>query len=219
MQKILPPSSMTLLQTPPWRLSRALFLTATLALALVALSGCSKKEEAPTATPSATGAPAAATLDVYSQVSQQTKGFTAGAMMSDNSGYVLFDPQCPACGRLWQVTQPLLKRTKFVWVPINMLGPKSLPQGAALLTAANPVEMMTAHETSLLAGSGGMSAPSSIPDDIEQAIKNNTKVFNAVKGESVPMIIAKHAGTGTVITRFGSKDTADLAQFLGIEAP
>ncbi|OYT90805.1 MAG: thiol:disulfide interchange protein [Burkholderiales bacterium PBB3] len=198
-------------------------LVAALAIAIVALPACSKKEEAtssvPTAAPTAATTPAAAQLDVYSQVAQQTKGFTAGSLMSANTVYVLFDPQCPHCGHLWQVAQPLLKRTKFVWVPINMLGPKSLPQGAALLTAANPVEAMTAHETSLLAGTGGMSAPSSIPDDIEQAIKANTKVFNAVKGESVPMIIAKHAGTGTVITRFGSKDTADLAQFLGIEAP
>ena len=198
------------------RHARALALLAALTIAILALPACSKKEE--TTAPVSTTA-AAPALDVYSQVAQQTKGFTAGSLMSANTVYVLFDPQCPHCGHLWQLAQPLFKRTKFVWVPINMLGPKSLPQGAALLTAANPVELMTAHETSLLAGSGGTSAPSSIPDEIEQAIKTNTKVFNAVKGESVPMIIAKHAVTGNVITRFGSKDTADLVQFLGIEAP
>ena len=190
-----------------------------LLIAVGALSACSKKEDATATVPTAAAAPATATLDVYSQVAQQTKGFTAGALMSANTVYVLFDPQCPHCGHLWQAAQPLLKRTKFVWVPINMLSPKSLPQGAALLTATNPVELMTAHETSLLAGTGGTSAPSSIPDDIEQAIKTNTKVFNAVKGESVPMIIAKHAVSGKVITRFGSKDTADLALFLGVDAP
>lgn len=206
-------STATVSQQRPWY---RITLWATMAVAAVTLAACSKLEE--TKTPTAAVA-TAATLDVYSQVAQQTKGFTAGALMSAHTVYVLFDPQCPHCGHLWQTAQPLLKRIKFVWVPINMLGPKSLPQGAALLTAANPVEAMTAHETSLLAGTGGTSAPSSIPADIEQAIKNNTKVFNAVKGESVPMIIAKHAITGNVITRFGSKDTADLALFLGVEAP
>jgi thiol:disulfide interchange protein DsbG len=186
------------------------------ALALAGLTACSKTEEA---APAAAGNSAAVQLDPYAQVAQQTKGFAAGALMSANTVYVLFDPQCPHCGHLWQAIQPLLKRTKFVWVPISLLGPKSLPQGAAILTATNPVEAMTAHETSLLAGSGGTSAPSSIPDDIEKAIKANTQVFNALKGESVPMIIAKHAQTGNVITRFGARDTADLAQFLGVPYP
>ena len=139
--------------------------------------------------------------------------------MSANTVYVLFDPQCPHCGHLWQAAQPLLKKTKFVWVPVGIMNAKSMPQGAALLTSANPVELMTAHEASLLAGTGGTSAPSSIPDDIEQAIKTNTQVLNALKAESVPMIVAKHAKTGALITRVGAMDTAGLATFLGVDQP
>lgn len=191
--------------------------TVALAAGLLALSGCSPKQESATAATPAS--PVAAPLDAYDQVAKQTKGFTAGALMSANTVYVLFDPQCPHCGHLWQASLPLLKKTKFVWVPVGILNAKSTPQGAALLTAANPVELMTAHEASLLAGTGGTSAPSSIPDDIEKALKANTQVLNALKAESVPLIVAKHAKTGAVITRMGAMDTAGLVAFLGIDQP
>lgn len=191
--------------------------TLVLATGLLALSACSPKQESPSAATPAS--PVVAPLDAYDQVAKQTKGFTAGALMSANTVYVLFDPQCPHCGHLWQASLPLLKKTKFVWVPVGILNAKSTPQGAALLTAANPVELMTAHEASLLAGTGGTSAPSSIPDDIEKALKANTQVLNALKAESVPMVVARHAKSGAVITRMGAMDTAGLVAFLGIDQP
>ena len=191
--------------------------TLALATGLLALPACSPKQE--TTAPATPASPTAASLDAYDQVAKQAKGFTAGALMSANTVYVLFDPQCPHCGHLWQAAQPLLKKTKFVWVPVGIMNAKSAPQGAALLMAANPVELMTAHETSLLAGTGGTSASSSVPDDIEKAIKQNTQVFNTLGAASVPMIVAKHAKSGAVITRMGALDTAGLVEFLGVDQP
>ena len=191
-------------------------LTATLATGVLALSGCSPKQDATAAAPTSA---AAASLDAYDQVAKQGKGFTVGALMSANTVYVLFDPQCPHCGHLWQASLPLLKKVKFVWVPVGIMNAKSTPQGAALLTAANPLELMTAHEASLLAGTGGTSAPSSIPDDIEKALKANTLLLNALRAESVPMVVAKNAKTGAVVTRMGAMDTAGLATFLGVDQP
>lgn len=186
-----------------------------LATALLTQTGCSRPEEA-TASAS-TNAPASAPpQDAYQHAAEKARGFTAGAMMSANTVYVFFDPQCPHCGHLWQSVQPLLKKVKFVWVPVAIMGPKSMTQGAALLGASNPVETMTAHETSLLAGTGGMSAPSDVPADIEKAIKANTAAFNALKAESVPMIVAKHARSGNTIRHMGALDTAALAKFLGL---
>ena len=187
---------------------------------LLALGGCSRTEESSSAAPaSAATAPANVSLDTYDRVAQQGKGFTVGPLMSANAVYVLFDPQCPHCGHLWQAAQPLLKKVKFVWVPVGIINAKSTSQGAALLTATNPAEAMSAHEVSLLSGSGGISASSSIPDDIEAALKTNTQVFNSLKVESVPMIVAKNATTGAVITHLGAMDTVALANFLGVSQP
>jgi len=154
--------------------------------------------------------------DAYALLAKAGRGFTVGSMMSANTVYVMFDPQCPHCGHLWQQALPLHKKVKFVWMPVAFISAKSLPQGAALLTAANPLDAMTAHEASILAGSGGSAASSSIPDDIAAAIKKNTELFNSMGVESVPYIVAKNASTGAVVTNAGAMETAALEQFLGL---
>ncbi len=204
----------------PFPVRRTLVAAASLSLiaGMLMLGGCSRTEDSAAVAPAA-ASPAAVSLDAYDRVAQQGKGFTVGPLMSANAVYVLFDPQCPHCGHLWQAAQPLLKKVKFVWVPVGIINATSTSQGAALLTASNPAEAMTAHEISLLSGSGGISASSSIPADIDAALKMNTQVFNSLKAESVPMIVAKNATTGAVITHLGAMDTAALANFLGVGQP
>lgn len=176
----------------------------------LALSACAKEPEEPTITVSTNP------IQAYADVQQKAKGFTVGSVASNNAVYVFFDPQCPHCGHLWQQSQPLLNKAKFVWIPVSIMGPKSLPQGAALLAATNPPELMTKHEASILAGTGGISASSSIPDEIEVAIKTNTKLFNRMGIESVPFIIGKNAQTGQVVKNPGAMEAAALASLFGI---
>ena len=124
-----------------------LILTAALTLSLGA---CSKNDTPPAAGSTPAGA---VTASSYDAVASSGKGFTVGAVMSAQTVYVLFDPQCPHCGHLWQASLPLHTKIKFVWIPVSFNPTKSLPQAVALLSAANPLETMTAHEASLLAGS------------------------------------------------------------------
>lgn len=194
-------------------------ITRRLSLAVLAssalwLGACSKE----TAT---SGQASAATpvdpTQAFDTVAKEAKGFTAGAMMSAHTVYVMFDPQCPHCSHLWEAALPLQTKVKFVWAPVAILGPKSLPQGAALLQAANPVETMTAHEKSLLAGEGGMAASASIPSEIEATIKANTGLLDRLGADSVPFIVARNVATGQVQTRAGAMDTAALAAWLGVQ--
>ncbi len=186
------------------------------ALALC-LSACSPKEE-PSATTVST-ASGAASASPYEALATQGKGFTVGALMSANTVYVMFDPQCPHCGHLWQASVPLHKKIKFVWIPVSFINAKSAPQGAALMSAANPADLMTAHEASLLAGTGGTAASASVTPEIEEAIKANTKLFNSLGVDSVPYIVAKNARTGQVVSNTGALATAALADFLGVDQP
>ena len=193
--------------------SPRLYLSA-LALAFgLGLAGCSKQD-----TPAAPAAKSAvAPAQSYDALAKDGKGFTAGAMMSAQTAYVLFDPQCPHCGALWNASLPLQKKVKFVWMPVSLMNPKSTLQGAALLTAANPTELMNAHEAALLAGSGGMMADANPTAEAQAAIKSNTQLFNSLGATSVPYIVAKNARTGEVITNSGALQTPALAAFLGIE--
>ncbi|MDO9606390.1 thioredoxin fold domain-containing protein [Hydrogenophaga sp.] len=189
-------------------------LVATMALGLAA---CSKTDSTPA--PSAETATAIAPAQAYEAVAAQAKGFTVGALMSAHTVYVLFDPQCPHCGHLWNAALPLLGKAKFVWVPVAIMGSKSMPQGAALMQAADPVAAMSAHEQSILSGQGGMSASSSIPDDVAAAIQTNTQLMDRLGAASVPFIVARHTRSGQVITRAGALSTEALSEFLGLGQP
>mgnify|MGYP003886154471 CR=1 FL=1 len=112
----------------------------TLALA-GALVACSRTDDA--AKPSDAPTSAAIPANAYDLVAKQGRGFTVGALMSANPVYVLFDPQCPHCGHLWQQSQALHKKVKFVWIPTSFGKPQSLPQGVTLLAAANPLGQQT----------------------------------------------------------------------------
>ena len=86
-----------------------------------------------------------------------------------------------------------------------------------MLTAANPVELMTAHETALSAGNGGMVADANPTADAQAAIKSNTLLFNSLGATSVPYIVAKNVRTGAVVTNSGALQTPALAAFLGVD--
>ena len=190
----------------------------TVAIALACgLIGCSKPD-AP-AKPAAAPPLAAKPVQSYEAVAAQGKGFSVGAMMSAHPVYVLFDPQCPHCGQLWEAALPLHSKAKFVWIPVSILNGKSARQGAALLSAGNPAEAMAAHEKSIIAGTGGMSTPASVLPDMEAAIQKNTALFSSLRLESVPYILARNVNTGVVVTNSGAMTTSELAAFLGIAAP
>lgn len=179
----------------------------------VALAACSKQDSASPAAPAATPIAPAQALET---LAKEGKGFTVGSVMSANTVYVLFDPQCPHCAHLWQSSIPLQNRVKFIWLPVALLNAKSLPQGAAILTAANPTETMNTHERELLANSGGISASASIAPEVEAAIKNNTALLDRMGATSVPFVVARHQGSGQVVTQAGSMGTEALARFLGM---
>lgn len=186
-------------------------------LAALTLTACSKSGEPPA---TSTAAPAAATAPVSGSsydTAATGKGFTVGAMMSAQPVYVLFEPQCPHCGRLWEASLALHSKVKFVWIPVAFNQGKSLAQAATLLSAANPLETMTEHEKSLLGGTGGISGSSSIPPDLETAIKDNTQLLTTLGQDSVPFMVAKNRRTGEIVSHSGAMDTAALAQLLGVD--
>lgn len=198
--------------TPKNYITRIHHLAFALALC-TGLASCSKQDTSTAPTAAVAVAPAQS----FDVVAKDGKGFTAGAMMSAQTVYVLFDAQCPHCGALWNASLPLQKKVKFVWIPVSLMNSKSTLQGAALLAAANPVELMSAHEAALLAGNGGMVADANPSAEAQAAIKSNTLLFNALGATSVPYIVAKNARSGAVVTNSGALQTPALAAFLGVD--
>ena len=74
-------------------MKRYIFVLSLCAALTLALTACSKQES--TTESPAKSAAASKPADPLQAVASQGKGFTVGAMMSAQTVYVMFDPQCP----------------------------------------------------------------------------------------------------------------------------
>jgi thiol:disulfide interchange protein DsbG len=192
--------------------STPLLLSALFA-SLLALTGCKDASE----TPAATAAAPAATVSIPA-IATEAKGFTVGSTMSVRTVYVFFDSQCPHCAELWKTARPLKSQAKFVWIPVGLLNPTSVLQGAALLAAPDPASAMDAHEASMAEHKGGITASGNL-DAQKAAVEANTKLMNRFQFQGVPTIVARNAVTGELVVREGALPTAALAAALGLQPP
>lgn len=192
-------------------------LAAALAAAAL-LAACGKENSAASGGSAASSAPAAATPVSLEAIESGAKGFNFGASMAARVVYVFFDPQCPHCAALWEAAKPLKGQARFVWIPVGLIGEKSVSQGGALLAASDPVATMDQHEASLRNKEGGIAAMN-VPDAQKDVVKKNTELFTKFGFGGVPTVVAKHSQTGELVTLEGSMPTTMLAQKLGLAAP
>lgn len=184
------------------------------ALLCAALAAC-KDSPAPTA-PAA--APAARQGLSIEAIASEAKGFTLGSEMSVRRVFVFFDPQCPHCAALWNAAKPLKAQARFIWIPVDLLGPTSTAQGAALLASADPVAAMDQHEASLAARQGGLAAQGELQAQ-KALVTANTALMTRYGFTGVPVVVARHAVTGETVVREGALPTAELAAALGLQVP
>lgn len=209
MPRTLPPGSAP---APPRILAvnrRDFTLRSVAALAAGSLAACSRE--------SAQAAPAAPVpaQQAYDLV-QQGRGFTVGPVMAAQTAYVFFDTSCPHCAHLWQAAQPLARRLKWVWLPVGLLRPQSLTQGAAILGAADPAAAMAENEKRLLARQGGLAVDTPPAEALLAQVKANTALFDRLGGESVPLMLYRHARSGNYGSHVGAASTEELAALLGL---
>lgn len=190
-------------------------LVVTAALAALALAGCGKESGGGAAGGKSAAAPVPVSVDA---IAAEAKGFNVGSTMSTRVVYVFFDTQCPHCAVLWEAAKPLRPQARFVWIPVGLIGEKSVAQGAAIVSAADPVATMDENEKSVTAKAGGIAAMG-VTDAQKDVVKKNTELFNRFGFTGVPTIVGKHAQTGELVTIEGSLPASGLAQRLGLNQP
>lgn len=184
------------------------------AAAAFVLAACGKQESS-----TSSGAPAAGSTPVsLEKIAAEAKGFNVGSTMSTRVVYVFFDAQCPHCAALWEAAKPLKAQARFVWIPVGLLGEKSLSQGAAILNAADPVAAMEQNESSVRDHTGGISAIG-ITGAQSDVVRKNTQLFTAFGFGGVPTVVGKNAASGELVTIDGALATPALAQRLGLNPP
>ncbi|MBI2959281.1 MAG: thioredoxin fold domain-containing protein [Betaproteobacteria bacterium] len=178
----------------------------------LALPGCDKA-------PSTSGGSQTSRVPLsalYDTVAAKAAGFSTGNMMATRVVYVMFDPQCPHCARLWQTSKPLLAQVRMVWSPVRFAGDISLRQGAVLLAAKDPVAEMDAHERSLEAKRGGLVPPPEIAPELLAKVKANTDLMAEIGADEVPFVVYKDPRTGQPASFRGAMETEELRKLLGI---
>lgn len=188
-------------------MNRRHFLAAGLSAALaLTLAACQ-----PNTSPAANVAEAPqASLGV---IKDRAVGFSVGQRMSARTVYVFFDMQCPHCGVLWESAKPLLDKAHFVWIPVGMLSPLSISQGATILAASDPKAMMDGHEATLRQN-GGLVPNDDAQDKFAKKVRENMALLRSFKVGSVPFIVSQDPATGKLIQATGSMDTPALQALL-----
>jgi thiol:disulfide interchange protein DsbG len=183
---------------------RPLILAAPLS---VLLAACGQPTEPPAPVPAA---------DPALPLEQRVRGFVTGAMARRDAVHVFIDMQCPHCATLWEASKPLWAQTRFVWVPVVVLGRVSLAQGATILGVDDPAQTMDTHKESLLARRGGMSAVDAHVQRYSAVVQANTQVMQGLGVRSVPHLVGRHAGTGAEVSHTGALPTQRLREVLGL---
>jgi thiol:disulfide interchange protein DsbG len=192
---------------------RRLVLTASAAACL--LAACGQENSSTSAASGDKGASQPVSIE---KIEQQAKGFNVGSTMATRVVYVFFDPQCPHCAHLWENVKPLKSQARFVWIPVGLIGEKSVAQGATILAAQDPATTMEQNEASVRNQQGGITAVGA-PDAQKEVVKANTTLFTSFGFTGVPTIVGKHAQTGALVTIDGAVPALTLAQKLGLSAP
>lgn len=153
---------------------------------------------------------------MFERLAKDGKGFDMLPSLGPREPvFVVFDPQCRFCVRLWEAAKPIARQVRFVWVPVALVNGRSEPQAAAILSAADPVAAMEAHEGSF--ASGGLAVGSmKIHAAARSAVSANTLLFRRSNGSTVPTSVFRHRGTGEYTILAGALDSEGLRRALGI---
>lgn len=209
--------------------SRRAALSAIMAGSLAMVAACSGKNEeplaagpkpAPEAAKKGDGKPAVEAKSPYSEA-EQAYGLASGTVKGielgsgKNVAYVLFDPNCPHCAKLWTETKLLKEKAKFIWAPVSIL-PNTMPAvGATILAAKDPIKAMDKHITEKITLEEAGSAPS----DLTRSVERNSHIFQLMQAEGVPLVLYRNAETGKAEMASGAMTAAELAKKMGLPSP
>lgn len=187
------------------------------AVSLFALAGCGPR---PAVTADAKP-PAAAAKQVEFASFNELHGFVVGTGQSAVAlprAYVLFDPQCPHCAKLWEAAKPLRASAAIKWIPVGILSATSRNQSAMLLESKDPVSLMNANEATFAATGRASQVTTTVADETLGWVGGNNLAMATIGATSVPTLIYRKKGETSISTASGEMTTPQIAELLGITA-
>lgn len=129
--------------------------------------------------------------------------------------YVFFDPNCPYCHILYDVSQQFVKAglVELRWIPVGMLAPSSVGKAAAILAARDPRAAFEQNEDHYRRPGGGAIAPVHPSRAVGAQLKANLDLFQKTGGDGVPLILWEDR-TGRIGMQDGAVDKETFAYLI-----
>lgn len=121
--------------------------------------------------------------------------------------YVIFDPNCPYCHRLWSTLRAGVQAGKIQvrWLPVAILKDTSKGLGAAIYSASNPSEALAKMVNRQL-------QPVSVSDRDNREMAHNLLLLRDTGYTGVPALMFKRGNK--IVSMMGAPDEREMAALL-----
>lgn len=131
-----------------------------------------------------------------------------GTNNAPHQSYIMFDPNCIFCHRLYEALQPAIASGKLAirWVPVAFLKASSQGRVYAMLSSKDPLAMLQQNEKNFneQTEDGGVPPMTSPSTQVVQQLQNNMAFLTETQIVSTPAILYKTAnGTPKLYSGFG----------------
>lgn len=115
----------------------------------------------------------------------QTRYIAEGT--GENVVYVIFDPNCPYCHKLWEVIRPAVAsgRTQVRWIPAAILAASSKNLAAAIYESKDPARALGDLQS-------GKLTPVTVSVDVEKALDESLQLLRSTGYTGVPTVLYKN---------------------------
>ncbi|MDF2691472.1 MAG: hypothetical protein K0S29_1327 [Gammaproteobacteria bacterium] len=158
----------------------------------------------------------AAISNAYSSLNNVT-WIEQGSPQAPHKAYVVFDPNCIYCHRLYNSLQAQIASGQLAvrWIPVGFLKASSAGKAYAILSAQNPVQAMQKNEQNFNESieEGGITPVKNPPQAIKDQLNKNMQFMVQNQITVTPVILYKNSN-GTPKTTMGMPDTSKLSALI-----
>lgn len=118
-----------------------------------------------------------------------------GRSQAPHQAYIVFDPNCVFCHRLFLALQPFIQQGTLAvrWIPVAFLKPTSKGRVYAILSSPNPLSMMLQNESTFneQTENGGVPPLNTPSSQVIQQLQNNMAFLTEAQINSTPTLLYK----------------------------
>lgn len=140
-----------------------------------------------------------------------------GSTSAAHQAYIVFDPNCIFCHRLFESLQPFIQNGSLAirWVPVAFLKATSTGRAYAMLSSSNPEAVLLQNEKNFNEATeeGGVPPLSNPSAKVQQQLQNNMAFLTEAQIQATPAIFYKNAsGIATMLP--GITDISKLSNII-----